>query len=86
MCCSRALLRVPAHRVDFTMGVFFRGLVTGWRLFFLAGAELGRGAIGMEREKRNAQCSAGYMMTGMIEGWMQECRREVGSWVYAGGA
>ena len=64
MCRSRALLRVPARDVDFTMGVFFRGPVVGWRLLFLAGSELGRGAIGMEREKRNAQCSAGYMMTG----------------------
>ena len=50
MCCSRALLRVPARGVDFTVGLVFRGLGVGWRLFFLAGAHLDGGAIGMKRE------------------------------------
>jgi hypothetical protein len=74
MCCSRALLRVPARGVDFTIGVLCCGLVVGRRLLFLAGAELGCGAIGMEREKRNAQCGARYMMTGSKDG-----RRSVGA-------
>ena len=64
MCCSRALLRVPAHCADSTMGVFFRGSVVDWRLSVSAGADFSRGAIGMVRDKLNAQCSAGYIMTG----------------------
>ena len=64
MCCSRALLRVPAHRADSTMGVFFQGSVVGCRLSVSAGAQFSRGAIDMVRNKLNAQCSAGYMITG----------------------
>ena len=38
------------------------GPVSGCRLLFSAVAELARGAMGMEREKRSAQCSAGLVV------------------------
>jgi hypothetical protein len=54
---SRAVLRVSARWLDFTMGVAFRGPVSVCRQFFAAGAVLACGAIGAEREAyRAAQC------------------------------
>lgn len=41
-----------------------RGPVSGCRLLFSAVAKLACKAIGLEKEKRNVQCSADYMMVG----------------------